>query len=227
MEKKRNNMGMKNQLAEINIDDLIKAEWNYKSDGTEEQIEKLCNSIKKDSSVGVLAVRELDNKFEVIDGNHRLEAVKRLKWQKVPCENFGQITKAKAITVARRRNNQWFSDDAVKYAEIFKNVVLSEYSIDELTQFMPESKQELENISKLTDFDWSEYDKQGVYESNDAKTINLTINEDSYKMWQQWKEKCKNILGYESENLCFEYAIIEALNIPDDTIKAKKENEEK
>ena len=34
-------MGMKNQLAEINIDDLIKAEWNYKSDGTEEQIEKL------------------------------------------------------------------------------------------------------------------------------------------------------------------------------------------
>jgi|TARA_Y100000310_G_scaffold184662_1_gene184793 hypothetical protein len=227
MGKKGDCMAMKNQLVEININDLIKAEWNYKSDGTEEQIEKLCNSIKKDSSVGVLAVRELDKKFEVIDGNHRLEAVQRLKWTKVPCENFGQITKAKAITVARRRNNQWFSDDAVKYAEIFKNVVLSEYSIDELTKFMPESKQELENISKLIDFDWSEYDKEGVYETNELKSVQFTINEDSYKMWQQWKERCKNILGYDSENLCFEYAIIEALNIPEDTIRLKSKDEEK
>jgi len=92
---------------------------------------------------------------------------------------------------------------------------------------MPESKQELENISKLTDFDWSEYDKEGVYESSELKSVQFTINEDSYKMWQQWKERCKNILGYESENLCFEYAIIEALNIPEDTIRLKSKDEEK
>ena len=225
MATKRNNMGMKNQLAEINIDDLIKAEWNYKSDGTEEQIEKLCNSIKKDASVGVLAVRELDGKFEVIDGNHRLEAVKRLEWEKVPCENFGQISKAQAITIARRRNSQWFSDDAVKYAEIFKNVVLEEYSIDELTQFMPETKQELENISKLTDFDWSDYDKEGTYETNQNKTINLTVNEDTFKLWEQWKEKCSRLLEYDNDNLYFEQAILEALTIPEDQIKSKKSND--
>jgi len=218
-------MGMKNQLAEINIQDLIKAEWNYKSDGTDEQIEKLCNSIKKDASVGVIAVRELNGKFEVIDGNHRLEAVKRLEWEKVPCENFGQISKAQAITIARRRNSQWFSDDAVKYAEIFKNVVLEEYSIDELTQFMPETKQELENISKLTDFDWSNYDKQGTYESNDNKTINLTVNEDTFKLWDQWKEKCSILLEYDNDNLYFEQAILEALTIPEDQIKSKKSND--
>ena len=64
------------------------------------------NSIEEDKSVGVLAVREIDGKFEVIDGNHRLEALIRMKWKKVPCENFGQITKAKAITIARRRNHK-------------------------------------------------------------------------------------------------------------------------
>ena len=101
---------VKTQLAELSINDLIKADWNYKTEGTEEQIEKLITSIKVDKSVGVLAVREISisedkdgmevNKFEVIDGNHRLEALIRMNWEKVPCENFGDISKAKAITIA-------------------------------------------------------------------------------------------------------------------------------
>ena len=35
------------QLVEMNANDLIKADWNYKTDGTDEQIEKLINSIKQ------------------------------------------------------------------------------------------------------------------------------------------------------------------------------------
>ena len=112
------------QLVEMNESDLVKADWNYKTDGTEEQIEKLMASIGVDKSVGVLAVREKGKKFEVIDGNHRLEAIKRLGWKKVPCENFGDISKAKAITIARRRNHKWFEDDVLAYAKLFKEDVL-------------------------------------------------------------------------------------------------------
>jgi len=132
---------IKTQLAEIDTKDLIKAEWNYKTDGTQEQIDKLINSIKEDSSVGVVAIRELGDKFEVIDGNHRLEALIQMKWKKVPCENFGDISKAKAITIARRRNHKWFDDDIIAYDEIFKDELLYEYTIDELESFMPYTKE--------------------------------------------------------------------------------------
>jgi len=60
-----------NKVETMNIDNLVKAEWNYKTDGTEEQINKLIKSIKYDDSAGILAVRKLNDKYEVIDGNHR------------------------------------------------------------------------------------------------------------------------------------------------------------
>ena len=149
-------------MVEIDVKDLIPAEWNYKTDGTDEQITKLCNSINEDSSAGVVAVREVGDKFEVIDGNHRLKALKKLKWKTAPCENFGDITKAKAITIARRRNHQWFEDNILAYADIFSKDVLKEYSLKELEKFMPESLEQLENIAGLLDFDWGQFSEYNV-----------------------------------------------------------------
>tara|TARA_R100000458_G_scaffold11194_2_gene8944 strand:+ start:3844 stop:4371 length:528 start_codon:yes stop_codon:yes gene_type:complete len=162
----------KTQLVEMDIEDLIPADWNYKSDGTPEQIEKLCNSIKEDDSAGVVAVRELDGKFEVIDGNHRLQALKQLKWKKIPCENFGSISKGKAVTIARRRNHKWFEDDLLAYAELFKEEVLQEYDIDQLETFMPETKDEMLNLENILEFDWDQYnlDEKGS-EPKDPKMI--------------------------------------------------------
>ena len=206
---------IRTQLAEINVEDLVKADWNYKTDGTDEQIEKLMESIKVDKSVGVLAVREKDKMFEVIDGNHRLEAVIRLGWKKVPCENFGDISKGKAITIARRRNHKWFEDDILAYAEIFKSDVLEEYSIDELEKFMPDTKEEMENLEKMLEFDWDQYDEEFKYDEDEGlKTIKLVVPEETYKNWLAWKEKCAKLSGYETDSKAFEYAIVEALNIP-------------
>ena len=91
------------ELITLSIDKLIKADWNYKTDGSEEQITKLMNSIEYDNSAGVLAVRKIKNKFEVIDGNHRLEALRRLDWKEIQVENFGELSKAKAIILSRRK----------------------------------------------------------------------------------------------------------------------------
>ena len=55
------------EVIKLPIEKLIKAEWNYKTDGTDDQIQKLMNSIEFDKSAGVLAVRKLRDKYEVID----------------------------------------------------------------------------------------------------------------------------------------------------------------
>jgi hypothetical protein len=204
-------MALKTQLVKMNIKDLIKADWNYKTDGTDEQIEKLINSIKQDNSVGVLAVREVGDKFEVIDGNHRLEALIRMKYKKVPCENFGEISKAKAITIARRRNHKWFDDDLTIYADLFKNEVLTEFSIEELAEFMPDTVEEMENLENMLDFDWED-EGEPVYDEEDLKSIKLVVPQATYDMWLKWKDKVKEIGGYETDGKAFEYALAEALN---------------
>ena len=76
------------EVIKLPIEQLVKAEWNYKTDGTDEQIQKLMNSIEYDKSAGILAVRKIRDKYEVIDGNHRLEALRRLNYKEVQVENF-------------------------------------------------------------------------------------------------------------------------------------------
>ena len=204
----------KTQLVQININDIIKADWNYKSDGTKEEIQKLKNSISEDNSVGVLAVREVDDGFEVIDGNHRFEAIKQLGWEKVPCENFGAITKAKSITIARRRNHKWFEDDIMAYSKLFKEEVLQEYSVQELKDFMPDTEEDMNTFINSLDFDYDENKKDNpTYdESENLKSINIKIPEETYNIWLKWKDRVKQIGNYETDSKAFEYAVVEALN---------------
>src|ERR1019366_8341847 len=139
---------MKNQteLLNVPISKLITADWNYKKNGERDQIDRLKASIDFDKSVGVLAIRELEKDgvqvFEVIDGNHRLIAVREMNWEVVPCENFGKLSLAKAITIARRRNHKWFEDDMIKYGKLLSGV-LEEYTVDELEPFMPDTAIEM------------------------------------------------------------------------------------
>jgi len=216
---------LKTQIVEIDVNDLIPADWNYKVEGTEEDVIKLANSIKEDSSAGVPAVREIKvdgvDKFEVIDGNHRLTAIKKLGWEKVPCENFGVISKAKAIIIARRRNHKWFEDDSLKYAELFVDVVLPEYDFDTLDNFMPETRVELEGYEKLLNFDWAQYEANeddNLSEKN-LKHISINVPEETFNLWLKWNERCNIILGYRFEAKCFELAVVEAMNIPEESLK--------
>ncbi len=107
----------------------------------------------------MLAVRERPDlgpgMYEAIDGNHRTEAVfEYLKWPVVRCENFGEIPLAEAVLIARRRNYQWFEDDLSLVSKLYKEVVLPEFGSEDLATFMPETQQQIEEIAKLTDFDW-------------------------------------------------------------------------
>ena len=177
------------EFKEIAIVNLVPAEWNYKTNGTDEQVQKLAESIKKDESAGVPVVRQVEGgKYEVVDGNHRLRALQSLGWPKVMCENRGKITLAEAITISRRRNAQWFPDDVLKYAELFRDNVLKEYSVEELSTFMPETKEQLEAQAKLLDFDWGQFDRpsDGDEFAVDTRLV-LNLPKEVHNRWLAWK----------------------------------------
>lgn len=201
-----------NKLEIIDINRLIKADWNYKTDGTDEQINKLMESIKYDNSAGVLAVRILNDKLEVIDGNHRLEALRRLGWPQVQVENFGEIPKSKAIVISRRRNHVWFDDDMMALSELFKNDVIQDINADELKKILPDTPQEIDNLLNFASFDWETPVQKEHSDAPQDKTIKITVSPEVYEIWQQWVKHCAEQTDYKSESQAFEYAIIEAQN---------------
>ena len=149
---KNKNENQSPKIQEVSLGKLVNADWNYKEKGTPEMIQKLAESVKRDKSLGVVAVRELDDgNYEVIDGNHRLEAARFLKMEKLTVENFGKLSKSDAVLIARRRNHQWFREDVVLLASLYADVVVPEISIDDLSTFMPETKNDLADLIRMAE----------------------------------------------------------------------------
>jgi len=202
-----------NNILQIPMNELIPAEWNYKTDGTPEQITKLAESIKHDNSAGVLAVRKVEGNYEVIDGNHRLKAIQQIGWESVPCEDFGWISKAEAILISRRRNFQWFEDDTVKFAQLFKDFVLPDISIEEMEKFMPETREELENLEKLLVFDWDQFQRKGKDEDDELVTIKFALTPKELKLWQLWSETVSKNTPDADDTQIFILALLKAMKI--------------
>lgn len=212
------------QVIKVSVNDCQKADWNYKTDGTEEDIAKLTASIEKDRSAGILAVREViletgKKVYEIIDGNHRFEAVKRMGWQTLLVENFGEISIGEAGTIARRRNHNWFQDDVLKLQKLYNDHIFKQYTAEQLTSFMPDSAQFLDSMKTFADINWN-----GIQVTSNAggsgegpevgfKNISISLPEETYQMWLELKETYKNMLGEEQQDYrVFEFAIIEASN---------------
>jgi hypothetical protein len=214
------------QIVEVDIDLCIPAEWNYKKEGTEEEYEKLIKSITKDGSVGVLAAREVEEDgktlFEIMDGNHRLEAANRMGWKKLPIENFGQISKADAITIARRRNHNWFEDDRLALMHLMNEEVLTEITVQELAEYMPESVEELEAYKNIAEFDWTPPEEKELSDKTEEgfKSIHIKMPEETYNLWLKWMDRLKENIGEVTEARAFEFAVIEAMNIPEEDLRS-------
>ena len=71
----------------------------------------------------------------------------------------------------------------------------------------------MEDLEKLLDIDWDQYDGDFTYDEDNLKTIKLVVPDEVYTMWIKWKDKIKESNGYESDSKAFEFAIVEANNL--------------
>ena len=129
------------------------------------------------------------------------------------CDNhFGDISKAKAIIIARRRNHVWFDDDLKAFSDLIKNDVLPEIDTDTLKEILPDTPDEIDNLVNFGNFDWEEPIEKEPKDNDGKKTVVVKVDESVYQMWQDWVKWCAEQTDYKSEPDAFEYLIIEAKN---------------
>ena len=219
------------EIIEVDLDQLILANWNYKKDD-QEKADKLKNSIKEDNSAGIPAVREIDQKtkdgrqiYEVGDGNHRLIALQELvkenpSWKRITVENFGKISKAKMILIARRRNYQWFEDDTIKFAELFRDHVLPEIDIPSMVDYMPETLEQLESYEKLLEFDWNQFNNTEDEEIDENWImIKIKAPKQEVEIFNSEMERLKEIGKTNSDWVALKYMAINSSQTPTESLE--------
>lgn len=150
---------MRQGFITIPISQLIRADWNYKYEDDMVK-EKLKENIKRNGLLENLIVREVEkDKFEVINGNHRLDILKELNYKEAMCYNLGKIQDHIAKRIAVETNETKFVADPNKLSEILKELTDS-IPFDDLLETLPFTSGELESLT--SDLDFNEFDPPTV-----------------------------------------------------------------
>jgi len=106
------------------VTSLVRAPWNYKRSDvrvTDALMKNMARHRQMAHADGVLQnviVRAVGNKFEVVNGNHRLEVLRRLGIASVLVFNLGVVSKEEAQRTAIETNETAFLDNRDMLASI-------------------------------------------------------------------------------------------------------------
>ena len=169
----------------LKLDDLRPNDYN--SNSMEKDIfKKLVNSIKVTGMSKPIVVYEQDNKYIIIDGEHRYKACIKLKLNEVDTRvvhSTHEITPEIAMKIGLELNNIHGMDDDAKLAEIFKHM-MTIYDISDLTDTLPFDESEIYDLldMKMDDIDIDEPSED--IDENDKINIaklKFELNEEEYE----------------------------------------------
>lgn len=178
------------EFIEVSVSKLRKAAWNYKEDNAE-IAEKLAANIARNGQIENLIARELgDGTFEVINGNHRLDAMRLIGQEKAMICNLGKISDADAYRIAIETNETKFENDQDKLAVLIKEIS-EQFPLADLETTMPFSIEQLQGMKELACHSFEESDSN---ESEDKVTTNttklfITLSASQALIWGAFKEK--------------------------------------
>ncbi|MBS1562569.1 MAG: ParB N-terminal domain-containing protein [Bacteroidetes bacterium] len=121
---------------------LVKADWNYKLDSVE-LAEKLAANIKRNGQIENIIIRQLPSGFyEVVNGNHRYDAMLHLGFTHIMAYNLGSISEQHAQRVAIETNETRFDTDPHKLAKLIEELQV-EFNLADLESSLPFNADEL------------------------------------------------------------------------------------
>ena len=148
-------------FIELNVSELVRADWNYKSLGDKFLLDKLKENIKRNGFIENLIVRHLGDKYEVVNGNHRLVALNELNVPTVMCYNLGEITLNQAKRISIETNETKFETDRIELSKILIDL-LADFGAD-LELSMPYSGEEFKDLLELSQYS---FDKEEIVDED-------------------------------------------------------------
>lgn len=130
---------------------LVKALWNYKEEDSF-MAEQLLNNIKRNGQIITCQVRLLESGFyEVVDGNHRLDAFNETEQKFIFAYDHGKISQAQAERLSIETNETKFAANAEKLAALLSELT-EMFSDEDLKCTIPFTDEEFSNIlNQLTE----------------------------------------------------------------------------
>lgn len=129
------------QMREVPVEALHPNPWNTNR-MTPENEHKLDESIQRFGVFKPIIVRTLpDGGFEILGGEHRWGAARRLGYDTVPVVDLGYITDRRAKEIGLADNGRYGDDDTLALAGLLK-----ELGVEDIASFLPYSDTELESI---------------------------------------------------------------------------------
>lgn len=162
---------------EIMLVEIEPNPWNP-NEQNEIMFKKLIQSIKENGFTSPILIRKLEeNKYQIIDGEHRWKACRELDFNTIKAEIIQDINDATAQMLTIALNNIRGNDDVLKRAQILKQLNDGQLSI------LPWDKEEIENELNLINFDWDRFNKEheGQIEKK-SQTFIFNLTEAEYKV---------------------------------------------
>lgn len=180
----------------VSIDTVFPNDYNpkpdYKSDPeAQKEYQNLLKSLKE-SQIDPVLVREVKGGYELINGYHRLTAMKELGYKEIEIKNLGKISREEAIYKA-------VSTEEIKI-EIDRNSLgklLAELSqivdVSEMILNLPYTEAELNDLIKLSDFNWDDFsNEQDAKDAFNNNFLKVELTEEQNKIIRQAIKKAKD-----------------------------------
>jgi ParB/RepB/Spo0J family partition protein len=141
-------------VSMVNPDSLRPNPWNTNSVSPDNEA-KLEASISRLGMFKPIVVRELESgELQIIGGEHRAIAAKRLGIKEIPIVNLGRIDDKKAKEVGLIDNSRYGDDDALQLAALLEGLG----TVDELASYMPYEESDLASIFSSVSIELDELD---------------------------------------------------------------------
>lgn len=107
-----------------------------------ENMERLAESLRRNGWIRPVLARRVNNLYQILGGQHRVEVAKHYKLGPVPVIDLGEIDDKRAKEIGLLDNTRYGEDDALGLAEILGDIG----EVEELKSFLPFIDAELSAI---------------------------------------------------------------------------------
>lgn len=144
---------IKDNYIRVDLDKLDPNPWNPNVQ-TDFMFEKEINSIKENGFLQPILVREKNGRYEIIDGEHRFKAAKKLEMFEVSVNNLGDVPDHVAQQLTIIMNETKGKPNQDKLSELIKSLS-TQMSVDDLIKNLPYQGDEIQGMISHVEVDWA------------------------------------------------------------------------